>query len=244
MTASSRTASRAQHIGIVAGSSEGAALCYQTICLEGAAYLGPQAHPEISLHHYSLADYLERTERGDWKGVADMMVSSAEKLAKIGADFAICPDNTFHLAWDTIPSRSPIPWLHIVDGVTEEARHQGCKRVGLTGTRFTMEGAMYPEKLKAAGIECVIPNAEHRAGIHRFIFEELVRGSYTPAALRYFQEVIADLKKRGCDSVVLGCTEIPILVKPQDSPLPTLDSTRLLARAALRRAFVQLQSAA
>ena len=173
-----------------------------------------------------------------------MMVSSAEKLAKIGADFALCPDNTFHLAWATIPSRSPIPWLHIVEEVAAEARRQGRKRVGITGTRFTMEGAMYPEKLGAQGIECVIPNAERRAEIHRFIFEEMVCGNYTPVALRYFQEAIADLKKQGCDSVVLGCTEIPILVKPADSVLPTLDSTRLLARAALRRAVAQRQSAA
>lgn len=238
-----RTGHRAGHIGIVAGSSEGAALCYQTICLEGAALLGRHAHPEISLHHYSLADYLEHADRGNWQGVADMMVSSAEKLAKIGAEFAICPDNTFHLAWADIPSRSPIPWLHIVEEVADEARRQGRKRVGITGTRFTMEGPMYPEKLGAAGIECVIPNAEQRAGIHRFIVDELVCGNYSPAAFRYFQEVIANLKAKGCDAVVLGCTEIPILVKPQDSALPTLDSTRLLARAALRRAVARKQSA-
>jgi aspartate racemase len=234
----------AQHIGIVAGSSEGAALCYQTICLEGAAYLGHHAHPEVSLHHYSLAEYLEHAERGNWKAVADMMVSSAEKLAKIGADFAICPDNTFHLAWESIPSRSPIPWLHIVEEVAVEAKRQGRKRVGITGTPHTMEGAMYPEKLNAVGIECVKPNPDQRTTINRLLYEELVCGNYTPEALRYFQGVIADLKEQGCDAVVLGCTEIPILVKPQDSELPTLDSTRLLARAALRRAVARKQSAA
>ncbi len=233
-----------RHIGIVGCSAEGAALCYQTICLEGAALLGRHAHPEVSLHHYSLADYLGHAERGDWNGVADMMISSAEKLAKIGADFAICPDNTFHLAWANIPSRSPIPWLHIVEEVAAEARRQGRKRVGITGTRFTMEGAMYPEKLGAAGIECVIPNAKQRAGIHQFIVDELVCGKYSPEALRYFQEVIADLKRRGCDAVALGCTEIPILVKQEDSLLPTLDSTRLLARAAVRRAITRVQAAA
>jgi aspartate racemase len=234
----------AGHIGIVAGSSEGAALCYQTICLEGATYLGRHAHPEVSLHHHSFADYLANMDRGNWKGVADMMLSSAEKLAKIGADFLICPDNSFHLAWAELEPRSPLPWLHIADEVTAEARRQGRKRVGLTGARDTMQGAMYPDKLRAAGIECVIPRAEQRVRIDRIIIDELVCGNYTPAALRYFQEVIADLKTQGCDAVVLGCTEIPILVKPQDSALPTLDSTRLLALAALRRAVARKQSAA
>jgi aspartate racemase len=232
------TTTRTQHIGIVAGSSEGAALCYRTICTEGAAMMGRHAHPEVSLHQPNFADYMPHMENENWKGVADVMLASAEKLAMIGADFLICPDNTFHLGWAEVISRSPLPWLSIVEEVAAEARRQGCRRVGITGTRYTMEGAMYPQQLAAAGIECVSPNAEQRAAINRIIFDELILGKFTPEALRYFQGVIADLKAQGCDGVVLGCTEIPLLVAPEQSALPTLDSTRLLARAALRRAML------
>jgi aspartate racemase len=226
-----------QHIGIVACSSEGAALCYRTLCLEGTELMGRHAHPEVSMHTHSLADYMKYIETGDWAGVAGLMMSSAEKLARAGADFLICPDNTIHQAFDLIEHRSPRPWLHIAQEVACEAKRCHFKRLGVLGTRFLMEGPVYPEKLKAAGIEYRIPGKKERERVNQIILDELVYAQFTSSSLTYFTEVIRALKEEGCDAVVLGCTEIPLLVTPETSPLPTLDSTRLLARAALRKAI-------
>jgi len=225
-----------QHIGIVACSAEGAALCYRTICLEGAALLGRHDHPEVSMHTFSLAQYMNRVYENDWPGVAELMLSSAEKLASIGADFLICPDNTIHQALDLVVHRSPRPWLHIAEEVAKEAKRCHYKKLGVLGTRYLMEGPVYPEKLKAARLDHRIPDAPQRERINQIIFDELVNGRFLPESLAYLRTVIEGLTEEGCDAVVLGCTEIPLLVTPEASPLPTLDSTRLLARAALRKA--------
>jgi aspartate racemase len=224
------------HIGIVACSTEGAALCYRTISLEGAAVLGKHDHPEVSLHSHSLAEYMKRIDAGDWAGVAELMLSSADKLAKGGADFLICPDNTIHQAFDLVEHRASRPWLHIAREVAAEAKRRKFSRLAVLGTRYLMEGPVYPRALKAAGIEHRIPKAEQRQRINEIIFDELVNGQFLPRSLAYYVEVIRSLKDEGCDAVVLGCTEIPLLVMPESSPLPTLDSTRLLARAAVRKA--------
>ncbi len=225
-----------QHIGIVACSAEGAALCYRTICVEGAELLGPHAHPEVSLHGRSLADYTARLERGDWPGVAELMRESAEKLARAGADFLICPDNTIHNALPYLEERSPLPWLHIAEVVADEAVSRGHRRLALTGTRWLVESELYPEKLAARGLAFLRPEAVECEEIDRIIMEELVYGVFKPEAIAAFQRVIGRLKDQGCDAVILGCTEIPLILDDANSPLPTLDSTRLLARAALRRA--------
>ncbi len=224
------------HIGIIACSTEGAALCYRTISLEGAQILGPHDHPEVSLHSHSLAQYMKSIEAGDWAGVAELMLSSADKLAKAGADFLICPDNTIHQAFDLVEHRGPRPWLHIAQEVGAEAKRRGFRRLAVLGTRYLMEGPVYPQALKAAGIEHCIPKPEQRQRINQIIFDELVNGQFLPRSLAYYVEVIRSLKDEGCDAVVLGCTEIPLLVTPESSPLATLDSTRLLARAAVRKA--------
>jgi aspartate racemase len=226
-----------QHIGIVACSAEGAALCYRTVCLEGTALMGTHNHPEVSMHTHSLAEYMKFIDRDDWVGVAELMLSSAEKLAKAGADFLVCPDNTVHQAFEFIEHRSPRPWLHIAREVAKEAGQKGHRRLGVLGTRYLMEGPVYPEKLKAAGLEHRIPGQRERTEINRIIFEELVNAQFKPRSLAYFTEVIRTLGEEGCDAVVLGCTEIPLLVTEGTSPLPTLDSTRLLAKAALRKAI-------
>lgn len=226
----------AQHIGIVACSAEGAALCYRTICVEGAQLLGPHGHPEVSLHSHSLADYMTRIYRDDWAGVGDLMLSSAHKLAKSGAEFLICPDNTIHQALPHVVARSPLPWLHIAEVVSSQAVARGFRRLGLTGTRWLVESEIYPEKLAARGLDYLRPDSAERDEINRIIMEELVYGLFKPEAVAYFQRVIGRMKDEGCDAVVLGCTEIPLIMNDANAPLPTLDSTRLLARAALRRA--------
>ena len=225
-----------QHIGIVACSAEGASLCYRTICTEGAQLLGPHAHPEVSMHTPSLAHYMERIYRDDWPGVGELMLASAERLARIGADFLICPDNTIHQALPFVESRSPLPWLHIADTVADQALARGFRRLAITGTKWLVESDVYPGRLTARGLEFLRPTAQEREQINRFIMDELVYGVATPQAVAYFQQVIARLKGEGCDAVVLGCTEIPLIIDDANSPLPTLDSTRLLARAALRHA--------
>ena len=225
-----------KHIGIVACSAEGAALCYRTICHDGSRLLGPHAHPELSLHCHSLSDYVDCLERDDWDGVGELMLSSARKLAASGADFLICPDNTIHQALPLIVTRSPLPWLHIAEVVAAEARARGYKRVGLTGTRWLVESDVYPDKLDELGLAHVRPGLAARMELNRIIMDELVLGEFNPASIAYFLQAIARMKDAGCDAVVLGCTEIPLIVNNANSPLPTLDSTRLLARAALRRA--------
>jgi len=226
----------AQHIGIVACSTEGAALCYRTVNLEGGQILGQHDHPEVSVHNQSLARYMEYIYADNWRGVADLMLSSAEKLAKAGADFLICPDNTIHQAFDLVAPRTPKPWLHIAEEVGKEAQRKGYQKVGVLGTKYLMEGPVYPEKLRAAGLDYSIPNPAEREKINQIIFNELVNARFLADSLQYFAGVIRRLKEEGCDAVVLGCTEIPLLVTPETSPLPTLDSTRLLAKAAVRKA--------
>ena len=219
-----------KHIGIAACSAEGAALCYRTICVEGAALLGGHAHPEVSMHTPSLEEYMQRIYRGDWEGVSEMILASAKKLAGMGADFVICPDNTLHQALPYILSRSPVPWLHIADAVVAEAAARRYRRVGLSGTRWLMEGPVYPKEL-------LRPDGAEREEMNRVIMDELVRGVFRPEAVAFFQRVYGRMKDAGCDAVVMGCTEIPLIMSDANSPLPTLDSTRLLARAALRRAL-------
>jgi aspartate racemase len=213
------------HIGIVACSAEGAALCYKTICVEGAGLMGPHAHPEVSLHTHSLADYVDRLDRGDRAGVAELMLSSAHKLARAGADFLICPDNTIHQAMSHVLPHSPLPWLHIAEVVAAEASARGYRKLGITGTRWLIDSEVYPEKIEA-----------ERDALNQIIMDELVQSRFTSQGIVTFQRVMGRMKEQGCDAVVLGCTEIPLIMNDGNSPLPTLDSTRLLARAALKRA--------
>ncbi len=225
-----------RHVGIVACSAEGAALCYRTLCAEAPPLMGEHMHPEVSMHTHPLGEYMVHIRSGNWEGVAELMLSSARKLAEIGADFAICPDNTIHQAFGLVAQNSPLTWLHIVDAVGQAARARGFRKLGITGTKYLMTGPVYPEQLEKYGISCEIPDESDREKIDAIIFTELVNGIFPEESRLYFNEVFEKMKGRGCDAVVLGCTEIPLIVDPEDCPLPTLDSTRLLARAALRKA--------
>jgi aspartate racemase len=225
------------HIGIVACSAEGAALCYRTICTEGAQLLGGMhRHPEVSMHTPSLHLYVELLEAGDLPGVADLMLDSADRLVRAGADFLICPDNTIHAAFDLVQPRSPLPWLHIADEVAQEAKRRGFRKLGITGTHWLVRSEVYPERLRRHGLDFARPSETERLELGRLIMDELVLGIQTQQQVDYLAGVIAGLKAQGCDAVVLGCTELPLILHDGNSPLPTLDSTRLLARAALRRA--------
>lgn len=227
-----------KHIGIVACSAEGAALCYKTICEEGSRRLGGYAHPEVSLHTQSLADYVACLKRGDIPGIGELMLSSAGKLQAAGAEFLICPDNTIHQAMDYVAARSPLRWLHIAEIVAAAAAAKGYRRVGVLGTRWLIDSDVYPARLEARGIASVRPRPAESERLGDIIMSELVHGGFVAASIAYVETVIARLKdEQGCDAVALACTEIPLIISDKNSALPTLDSTRLLARAALEYAL-------
>ena len=224
-----------KHIGIVAVTSEGAALCYRTICQEGEGQTG-FAHPEVTLHTFPLSEYMRAIEAEDWAEVGKLMLQSATKLARAGAAFTICPDNTAHQGLNLVRQQSPIPWLHIAEEIASLAAQRGYRKVGLLGTRWLMEGPVYPTALAAQGITCEIPESDVRQQISALIMGELVYGRFADSTREYFQQAIQVFESHGCEAVILGCTEIPLLIRGEDSALPTLDSTRTLARAALREA--------
>jgi aspartate racemase len=227
----------ARHIGIVACSAEGAALCYRTIAIEGFGAMGEHDHPEVTLSSIPMARYMEFIRRDDWDSVAGLLLESVRKVAAAGADFAICPDNTVHQALPAVLPASPIPWLSIADVVAEEATRRGFRRIGVMGTKSLMEGPVYPRALEPRGLEWRVPGPADRATIDRTIFGELVNAVFTDEARAMFDRVMRSLAAEGCDAAALACTEIPLIVEAATAPLPVLDSTRLLARAAVARAL-------
>lgn len=226
-----------KHVGIVGCSAEGAALCYRTFCSEASQYMGEHQHPEVSMHTFSLANYMVHVRASDWLGVASLMISSVRKLADMGAEFAICPDNTIHEAFNFVIDDSPIPWLHIANEVGREAKLSGYKCLGITGTQYLMNGTVYSQSLSNLGIAVRIPEENEQEKINAIIFNELVNGIIKEESRNYFNSIFQNFKNNGCDAVVLGCTEIPLLVNPDNNPLPVLDSTRILARAALKESI-------
>lgn len=225
-------------IGIVGCSAEGAALCYTTICSESIAKLGHYQHPDIAMHTPSLSLYVDALNQGSKKQIADLMLTSVEKLKAVGADFVICPDNTIHQAFDLVEQSSSLPWLHIADVVSQYAKHQSYRKVGVLGTQWLTESDVYPNSMRSVDIDVVLPNALQRKEIGRLIMDELVLGHTPSHVTEYFLKVIEEFKSQGCEAVVLGCTELPIVLSDENSPLPTLDSTRLLARAAIEYACI------
>jgi aspartate racemase len=201
------------------------------------AKLGSHLHPQITMHTYPLGEYMRHVEADRWEDAARLLSSSAQKLAAAGADFLICPDNTLHQALDLVRDQTALPWLHIAEEVAAVAASREFERLGILGTRYLMEGPVYPSKLAPEGIGHLTPGESQRRRIDDIIFGDLVHGRFEEGARREFQGIIRELGERGCDAVVLGCTEIPLLISQQDSPLPVLDSTRILARAALREAM-------
>jgi len=219
--------------GILAHSAEGAALCFLTFCREGFRELGPHMHPDVMLDCEAMGHVMAGWDAGDYPGIRAFLAQSVERLAKGGCDFFACPDNTAHIALELAGPDLALPGLDIGDVVAEQAVKMGMTRVAVLGTRFTMAGPVYRRALPAVGIEPRFPNDEERADIDRIIFDELVEGVFSEPSRRRYVEIIERLKRdEGCDGVALVCTEIPLLVTADVSPLPILDSTRLLARAA------------
>jgi aspartate racemase len=223
-------------VGIAAHSAEGGALCFITACREGARHLGPHMHPPIVLSAVPMGLSMPGWEADDHRAVAEFLARGVQQVADAGADFYICPDNTAHLVLEQIAAELPIPGLHIAEVVCHEIALSGWRRVGLLGTRWTMTGPVYARALEEAGLERLIPDEPTRERLNAAIFDELCQGAFTPETTELFVGAIDELKSRGAECVILGCTEIPLIVTPENSPLPTLDSTRLLARYAVREA--------
>lgn len=228
---------KAKHIGIVACSAEGAALCFREIAAYALNHMGEHMHPQVTLSCIAMGEWMPAFDRGDFREVARFMLRETEIVAKAGAQLAICPDNSAHLAFAHVIAGSPIPWLHIADEVAKAAVRAGYRHAALLGTRFTMSGPVYPEMFAKHGVRISSPSPEDQKPIDDIIFQELVNGIFTEKSRLVYNDVIARMKDRGCDCVILGCTEIPLLVRDDDCPLPTLDSTRLLARAAVDEAL-------
>ena len=225
-----------KHVGILATTPEGAALCFRVFCQHGASELAPHDHPDVTLDCIALARSLPAWERADYQSVRATLAVSVQRLAQAGADFFACPDNTTHIALEQPGADLALPGLHIAEVVADQAARDGYTRVGLLGTKYTMDGPVYPRALTAQGIAAEVPVAQDRAILHEIILAELLNGVFTERARREYARIIERLAARGCDAVGLVCTEIPLLVPPDASPLPVLDSTRLLARAAFEAA--------
>jgi len=223
-------------LGIVAHSAEGGALCFLTACREGATHLGTHMHPPIVLSAVPMGLSMPGWESGDDAVVARHLARGVRQVADAGADFYVCPDNTAHIVLEGIAGELPIPGLHIAEVVCREIAAHGWKRAGLLGTSWTMTGPVYANALERRGIERLIPDEATRARLNAAIFDELCCGIFREETTDHFVRAIAELKSRGADCAILGCTEIPLIVSEANSPLPTLDSTRLLARYAVREA--------
>lgn len=221
-----------RHLGILAHSAEGAALCFRAFCQEGFTELGPHQHPDVTLDCIAMSRSMAAWDAGDHATIRGILAESVRRLAGAGADFFACPDNTAHQALELAGPDLALPGLHIADVVADRAASEGYRRVGILGTKYLMDGPVYPQAFDARGIAHAVPGAADRETVNRIIFDELVNGVFTDASRAEYVQVIERFRDGGCDAVALVCTEIPLLVSPQDSPLPTLDSTRLLARAA------------
>ena len=226
-----------KHIGILAHSFEGATLCFREACLQGVARLGAHMHPEITMTCSAMALVLDAWERDDNQELRTFFMKDAQKLAAAGADFFVCPDNTAHIALESAGDPFPIPALHIGEVVADQALREGRRKVGIIGTKYTMNGPVYPGALGRRGLEWAVPEADDQRLINDVIFDELCLGVFKEESRSAYAAIIGKLRDKGCDAVALVCTEIPLLVTPGVSPLPTLDSTRLLAKAAVEVAI-------
>jgi aspartate racemase len=221
-----------EHLGILAHSMEGAALCLRSFCLEGWDRMGAYQHPDVSLDCIALAHSMPAWDEGNYLSIRDTLATSVRRLAGAGADFFVCPDNTAHLALEQPGADLALPGLHIAEVVADQAVRDGRTRVAVLGTTYTMDGPVYPRAFGSRGIAAELPDGEDRLVLNRIIFDELVHAVFTDRSRQEYVRIIGRLADRGCDAAALVCTEIPMLVAPEDSPLPTLDSTRLLAHAA------------
>lgn len=221
-------------IGLIGGMSwESSAQYYAIINRTVRDRLGGSHSAKILMHSLDFGEIERLQHDGDWSSLTVQMVNVAKRIQAGGADFVLICSNTMHLMADAMAAEIDIPLLHVVDQTSAAIVKAGLKRVGLLGTAFTMERPFYRDRLAAAGLEVLIPSDADRRDVHRVIYEELVAGKFEPVSRQIYREVIARLVERGAQAIVLGCTEIMLLVDQSDSAVPLFDTTSLHALAAV-----------
>lgn len=222
-----------KHIGIVAVSPEGSALCYRRIARAAAGIEDPALRPLVTLHNLPFSSYVEAYRAGDWERVGTMLTWSAETLAASGADFLICPDNIAHHAIELARASTVLPWVNMLDLVADAVCADRRATLGLIGTSMIMRSSAYQTTLGLRGVRLLVPDDPEADRIDRIIFEELVEGRTVEASRRFMIAALERLAGRGCDGLILASTETPMLVTPDVCPLPTYDPVSLLADRAL-----------
>ena len=227
-------------IGLIGGLSwESSVEYYRIINQETQRRLGGLHSADCVMVSFDFAEIESLQAAGEWDAATQCMVAAAEKLARAGADCIVICSNTMHRMAADIEAAVDLPLIHIADATARPILEASIKTVGLLGTRFTMEQNFYRGRMiEKFGLEVLIPDAAGRDIVHRIIYDELVRGEIKAESRQLYQTVIADLKAKGAEAVILGCTEIGLLIKPEDSPLPSYDTTVLHALAAVDWALV------
>ncbi len=227
----------AKHIGIVAASPEGSAFCYRLIGKRASEVEDPARRPMVTLHNRPFSTYLEALERDDWPSIGHMLADSAHTLAEAGADFCILPDNALHHAVPLAERESPIPWLSMIDLVALAVEKQGCGTLGLIGTKIVSNGSTYQTVLGLRGMHLLVPEMEDVDEIDMIIFREAVYGRVRRESRQRVLDAVVKLASRGCEALILGCSEASWIIEPQESPIPVFDPVELLAEAAVRHAL-------
>lgn len=222
-----------RHIGIHQYSVEGAGLCWHEIMLDAQRRLGAHQHPAVTMTGLAMADTVAEWDGKAYAALRARSAAVIERLAAAGADFFLCPDNTSHIAMEHPGPPFALPGLNIAEVVAGEAEQRGFRKVGVLGTNWTMQGPVYPRALEARGIGWAVPEPATRDRLHHIIMDELCQHDFRPQSIDFYRSAIDALVAKGCDSVALVCTEIPLIIGDHNSALPTLDSTRLLAHAAV-----------
>lgn len=227
----------AKHIGIVAVSPEGAALFYRQIARHAAESLAPSECPRLSLHNEPLALYIEALNAQDWHTIGELLRKSAEALARCGAQFCLTPDNAIQHGIHLAEVGSPIPWVTMTDLVSQAIVQDGRKKVGLIGTKAVTYGSAYQTSLGLKGITVLAPEPDEADFMNRVIFDELIFGIIRAESQARVLKIIAHLADRGCEGVILGSSETPLLVTEHNCTLPVYDSVDLLAIGAVKAAI-------
>ena len=226
----------AKTIGIVAVTAEGAANCYKQIVRFAGEQLGPNKHPEIILINPSFDTILEAQQRDDWQTVGTILTRAAQRAVAAGAEFIIIPANSVHFAYDQVAKHVSVPVLNLVEVVADECQHQGYKKVAVLGVGLTLSGGLYDQPLAERSIKSIELTDAYRKTLDSIIYNKLVHGIVTLASTKKVLSLCDELQRDGCEALILACTELPLILHSTNTPLPVLDSTEVLARAAVKLA--------
>ena len=226
-----------KHIGIVGVSPEGASICYQQLFRHAAVMLEPHMHPIVSVHNIPLAQYVDAVGRDDWCQVAALLTDSALRLASIGVEFCFTPDNAVQHAVQLAEVSCPIPWLKMTSAVATRIEEDNRKTVGVIGTKYVTSGSAYQTDLGVKGIKLVRPNEEDTETLNQIIFDELVFGIINPESQKTIHEIIYRLTDLGCEGVILGCSEAPLMVTHETCDVPLYNASDIMAQQAMEFAI-------